>query len=140
MHLHKVGKEYTCAVHRLVGAAFVLNEAGPGAHCHHRDANKQNNAFWNLQWLSRAEHQQTIQSNMGERHWKAKLTEEAVIDIRSSELSNTSLAEKYHVDIRTIKAVRDGVSWRHVAVPSKHAIMAQPVAVDDTMDATPAVA
>jgi NUMOD4 motif len=128
--LFKLGKRHTCAVHRLVGTAFVLNEAGPGAHCHHRDSNKQNNASRNLQWLTFAKHQQTIESNSGERHWKAKLTEDAVLDIRLSKLSTITLAKKYNVGKTTIWCVRKGVSWKHVAVP----------AVDDTMDTVPAAA
>lgn len=50
----------------------------------------------------------------GERNPRAKLTEDAVIEIRSSKLDDRELADKFGVGAGTIRRVRAGRSWRHV--------------------------
>lgn len=54
----------------------------------------------------------------GEKHYNAKLTDAAVRDIRrrlaKGELAKV-LATEYGVGIKSIYAVRDGRTWRHVA-------------------------
>lgn len=44
----------------------------------------------------------------------AKLTEEEVIEIRNSDLTQKELAEKYNVTIPTIKNVLTGKTWKHL--------------------------
>lgn len=50
----------------------------------------------------------------GERQWLAKLTDQAVRDIRSSPQSGVALASKYGVNKCTISDVRTGRQWAHV--------------------------
>ena len=47
----------------------------------------------------------------------SKLNTDAVIDILSSEESNAALGRKYSVRERTIRAVRERVTWAHVPDP-----------------------
>lgn len=51
--LWKDGKAHMRYVHRLVAEAFLDN---PGIKCevNHKDGCKQNNAVWNLEWISRS--------------------------------------------------------------------------------------
>ena len=49
----------------------------------------------------------------GERNPRAKLTEEAVRDIRTSNWTGVELALKYGVSEVTIHRVRRNKSWRH---------------------------
>lgn len=51
----------------------------------------------------------------GVNHGKSKLTDEAVRDIRSSPRRTRLLMAKYGVSKSTIKSVRRGETWRHVA-------------------------
>ena len=53
----------------------------------------------------------------GEAHPSAKLTEAAVREIRAGLAQGVSLAElgrRYGVRPKTIRGVRDGLTWRHV--------------------------
>ena len=53
----------------------------------------------------------------GERQWNSKLKEQDVIEIRTSTLSTTELAEKYDTDYTNIQRIRSGQSWKHVPMP-----------------------
>jgi hypothetical protein len=44
----------------------------------------------------------------------AKLTEEAVRDIKTSSMNGSQLAKKYGVDRRTVYDILDGKTWKHV--------------------------
>lgn len=50
----------------------------------------------------------------GARHWGAKLTEEAVRDIRASTEANPILARQYSVSAPSISMIRNRRTWRHV--------------------------
>jgi hypothetical protein len=50
----------------------------------------------------------------GEEVYLAKLTEEAVQDIRTSPATNYALAEEYGVSRRAIQFARSGRNWKHV--------------------------
>ena len=68
-----------------------------------------------LSWKTPAENQadRTIHgtSNRGERQWLSRLTERAVMDIRSSKQAAKNLADKYDVHVATIHSVRRGATW-----------------------------
>jgi hypothetical protein len=53
-------------------------------------------------------------SLQGERHNLAKLTVEAIEDIRSSSASGKELARKYGCTYRNVMYVRKNTTWRHV--------------------------
>lgn len=53
-------------------------------------------------------------SSRGERRYNHKLTDSAVIDIRSSTCSARELAEKHDVHENTIRSVRNRSGWKHV--------------------------
>jgi len=50
----------------------------------------------------------------GEKVGTAKLTAEKVLEIRSSKLSYSVLANKYNVDKSTIALIKAGKSWKHL--------------------------
>lgn len=50
----------------------------------------------------------------GENQFNARLTDEAVVDIRSSTETNSEMAKKYGVSQATISGVRLRKTWRHV--------------------------
>lgn len=53
----------------------------------------------------------------GEQQYCSKLTNVAVMDIRTSQLSTIQLSKKYDVSFSTIWDVRKGKSWKHVKFP-----------------------
>jgi hypothetical protein len=54
-------------------------------------------------------------ASKGTARWKAKLTEEAVREIRKSTERGVDLARRFGVCAAQITAVRKGYEWRHVA-------------------------
>jgi hypothetical protein len=48
----------------------------------------------------------------GERHYAAKLTEEDVRSIRRSKEMHATLARRYKVGERTIRDVRNNITWK----------------------------
>jgi hypothetical protein len=54
----------------------------------------------------------------------ARLTDEAVLDIRSSSLSGKVLADKYGVCRRTVDKARRGETWPHVQ------LLTDPIAIE----------
>lgn len=54
--LCKDGKKEAKTVHRIVASAFCKNDAPDiKTDVNHKDGNKQNNCFWNLEWCSKSD-------------------------------------------------------------------------------------
>ena len=58
----------------------------------------------------------TSEHPKGEDHYKSKLTDEMVLEIRASNLPTRELSEQYKVHPRVIQRVRKGEAWKHVEV------------------------
>ena len=120
------------AVAKLVAETFIGSRP-PDLQVNHKDGVKTHNAVTNLEWVSRAENaQHALKTGLrnpinwsGERHGMAKLTEEAVRDIRSAPPRSTgrprrgmggtsALAAKYGVSDDLIRQVRRREIWKHV--------------------------
>jgi hypothetical protein len=50
----------------------------------------------------------------GESQWMSRLTEAAVVDIRSSPETGRALARRYGVTFQTISDIRRGTRWKHL--------------------------
>lgn len=74
-------------VHRLVALAFLGDPPTPEHQVAHFDGNQQNNHFTNLRWATAKENQADKARHgrvpCGIRHWKAKLSDAQVAEIRS---------------------------------------------------------
>lgn len=108
---------YYRTVHSLVLFSFV-GTCPSGMQCRHLDGNPSNNRLSNLCWgtpldnmRDRANHGHT---RHGEKHYKAKLTEAQVRDIKSSTLSIATLATMYPVTPEMIGMIVRGQSWTHI--------------------------
>ena len=53
-------------------------------------------------------------TRQGIKHPRAKLTEEAVLDIRTKRLSNTEFAKLYNVSTRNIRGIQHYKTWKHL--------------------------
>lgn len=110
----------TFHVHRIVARAF-LGPKPEGMAINHKDGNKQNNHYSNLEYITNAENEShAVRFRLkasGERHGQSKLTVEAVKDIRIAREAGATyaaLARKYSVDPATIRNVVQGIYWSHV--------------------------
>lgn len=107
-------------VHRLVAALFVPNTYGK-PEVNHKDLNKANNRWDNLEWVTALENTQHAILNgafkVGSLSNKAKLNEVQVIEIREllrEGFGVQAIADHYAVDNGTISAIKLGKTWKHL--------------------------
>jgi hypothetical protein len=107
------------SVHRLVALVFHGAPPHKGAHVLHSDGDKNNNSANNLRWGTPADNHADTERHghrlKGERHPQAKLTEEAVRNIRNSDVDASVIAAQYDVTREHIWSVRRGRAWQHVS-------------------------
>lgn len=111
-------------VHRLVAKAF-LPPPMEGCVINHKDANKQNNAVSNLEWVTQKEniaHSWRLglqKPSRGEDHYMSKLKVGEVIDIYINTKdrvrgSQRAMANKYGCTNACIQGIASGKTWRHI--------------------------
>jgi hypothetical protein len=115
-------RQYPAKVHRLVMAAFI----GPcpaGLQVNHKNGIKTDNRVGNLEYVTAKEnthHAWTVlgHDGRGENQGQAKLTEQAVRDMRRRYrpgiVTYGQLASEYGVTITTVKSAIDRKNWAHV--------------------------
>jgi hypothetical protein len=114
IHVELDRKNYR--VHRLVALEFIPNPNNL-PQVNHKDGNKLNNNVDNLEWCTNAENQihayinnlqpQRINNNR-------KLSEDNVLEILNSNLSQRALAKKFNVNRATIKSIIDGTMYKDI--------------------------
>lgn len=113
-------------VHRLVALAFI----GPrpdGHEVNHKDLNKQNNHYSNLEYLTHAENIRHARKNRdtwihmrGTQHHLSKLTDDDVKQIRQLRKSDPRrythkiLGSIFHIDPSNVSRILKGEIWKHV--------------------------
>ena len=84
----------------------------------HRDGDAANFTQGNLYWGDHKDNALDADKHgtlaRGEKHGRAKLTEDQVLAIRVSNAPHTHLAAKYGVNERTILSVRKHLTWTHL--------------------------
>lgn len=116
------GKYRHFPVHQLVCEAFHGPKPFPGAQVRHRDGNSLNNAASNLTWGTSAENHADKRDHgtlpVGERHGRAKLTEQQVREIReryaAGGVSQRELAAEYGVGRLAVSRVVRRTVWTHI--------------------------
>lgn len=113
----------TVAVHVIVAIAFI-GQRPKDKEINHKNGIKTDNRAENLEWVTSSENRQHAMRVLGidyacpgERHGNAKLTNIAVIDIRSQHAKGITpqrLASQYHVTDRTIRGIVRRESWWHI--------------------------
>jgi hypothetical protein len=113
----KFGRTTAQFLHSVVLEAFV----GPrpeGLVGRHLDGDPSNNKLSNLRWGTAEENYDDRRShgteNDGMRNGRAKLTDDQVRAIRSSNERYADLATQHGVAVITISRVRRRVNWRHL--------------------------
>lgn len=117
VRLVKDTKPDTMYVHILVAEAF-LGPRTVGLYVNHRDGNKYNNFASNLEYTTRRineDHAANLGLHAwGEYHAMSKLTQEQVREMRTSDRPTRYFADKFKVNMGTIRAARSGATWRHL--------------------------
>jgi len=119
--LRRPGIKKDMTVHRAVLLAWVPQH-GDRAQVNHIDGNKHNNRLDNLEWCTQAENNEHARQNglvdlRGENAHSAKLTDDAVRKIRSDSergVKDSYMAAEYGVSRRTINAVVNRRTWKHI--------------------------
>lgn len=119
VHLCKNGKRHALYIHKLVAEAFIPN---PNNHpiVNHKNGDKTRCDISNLEWSTYSENNQhaydTGLKPRGEGQYKAKLTENDVVQIRKQGKTGTfeSIAQQYGVSKATIRDVLSHKTWKHV--------------------------
>lgn len=125
------GKPKLYAIHRLVAQAFIPNPANK-PEVNHINGIKSDNRVENLEWCTRSENRQhaydTGLARQGEKHGRAKLTNDQARYIRENpdNLKGRVLAKKFGVSEMVISNIQRGKSYKIVggAVRDKFGVSA----------------
>jgi predicted XRE-type DNA-binding protein len=117
----QMGDRKRFTVHRLVAAAF-LGPRPDGMQINHINGVKTDNRATNLEYVTQSQNMKHafatgLQSNLGERHSQAKLTEAKVIEIRKMlklRFKQREIAEVMGVTEGAISHIKRGSRWAHV--------------------------
>ena len=125
VRLVKKDKDKTVRVHQLVAEAFVSNPNKKDT-VNHKDGDKQNNHYSNLEWADRSEqmyHAYKLnlkKSQRGANNKNSKLTDDDIREIRktyvrqSKKFGTVALAKKYGVINRVIGLIVNFKSYKNV--------------------------
>lgn len=106
-------------IHRLVAMCYIENSQNLPM-INHKDCNKRNNHWSNLEWCTgkhnsiHAVQNGKAPDNSGNNNGHAKLKEADVIEIRSSNEHPKNLALKFNVSSMTIYDIKARRSWAHI--------------------------
>jgi hypothetical protein len=117
--LSKKGKRLHTGVHRLVALAFIPNPENK-SQVNHKDGNKENNYYKNLEWSTNQENCRhavkngLMRQNFAENHHKSKLSNAQILEIRgrlNSGEQGKIIAPDYKVSAATISNVKIGRNY-----------------------------
>lgn len=109
-------KQISKPVHVLVAKNYCYNQNNK-PEVNHKDGNKSNNHYSNLEWVTKKENaQHAIANNLnsptyGTINGMCKLTEQQVLEIFNSKLTGVLLSKMYGVCPGAISTIRSGRSW-----------------------------
>lgn len=128
VHLRLNNKSKLAKVHRLVALGFILCPGDPSLfQVNHKDGNKLNNIFWNLEWNTAYENihhaiDTGLRQSYGEKVHTSVLDNETVIQISDLLLQNKSYKEIVSIlnlpnddqSIRRIERIRTKETWKSI--------------------------
>jgi len=115
---HNHNRKY-CSVHRLVATAFIPNIENK-SQVNHINGVKTDNRVENLEWCTPKENiKHSIDCGLkpnisGENSIKARLVNEDIYFIRSSDLSEKELAIKFNINRSAINKIKRRETWKHL--------------------------
>lgn len=122
VHLWKEQKRHPRSVHRLVAHAFLPPPASGESDVAHFDGDRTNNVVPNLRWATRKDNMADAVRHgtnpAGSKNPMSKLKEDQVATIRRllrNGDDDRELAKMFGVCVETIRYIRLGYTWKHVA-------------------------
>jgi hypothetical protein len=126
--LYVNGRSTVRTVHSLVAEAFLGPKPSSKHVVNHRDGNKLNNHWRNLEWATRKEDRQhAIRMGLwdprghepvrGSSHWNARLTEQQVREIRrlvAARKPRKMVAARFRITAGAVHDIARGKSWAHL--------------------------
>lgn len=111
------------SIHRLVAQAFIPNPENK-PQVNHKDGNKENNVWTNLEWVTNQENNEhkfqilKIFPKIPKKNRSRKLTEEQVKEIPNllKTMNQKEIAKYFNVGHTTIIEITRGRSWRHLGL------------------------
>lgn len=106
-------------IHRLVASEFISN-SNNYPQVNHKDGNKKNNYYLNLEWTSPKENilhsYDTGLAKIGQERSGSKLTNKDVREIKYSvpRMRYKEISKIYGIAPSTIAKIRSGQSWKHI--------------------------
>lgn len=108
-------------VHQLVAITYVPNPDNL-PEVNHDDGDKMNNFYKNLEWMTHADnvkhgHRTGLTNNVGSNHGMAKLTDEAVREIRiqlSTGKTQREIAYDFGISQQLVSKIKTKANWKHI--------------------------
>lgn len=106
-------------IHRLIANAFISNP-NKKPNINHINGIKTDNRIENLEWCTNSENiKHAFKTGLnvslkGEKHIRAKLTNEQVLAIRKDNRSTRKIAKDYNVGKTQIGYIKQNITWRHL--------------------------
>lgn len=122
VRLYNKGYSKDYSVHRLVAQSWCNNPDNKKV-VNHKDGDKLNNYFLNLEWVTDSENQiHAYKTGLkkvmcGNNHPMSKLNENNIIEIRKlyeTGLTNVIIADIFKVDQATIARITSNKTWSHI--------------------------
>jgi hypothetical protein len=114
------GLQKNVSVHTLVANSFCDKKEKHQC-VNHKDGNKENNHYLNLEWVTYTQNNHHADKNLlrdirGERHYRSKLNNEKVFFIRENQnrIPRKDLAKMFNVTYSVIHYVQIRKTWKHI--------------------------
>lgn len=124
VNLYKNGNMHTQYVHHLVLNAFIGPKPSKRHESNHKNGKKHDNHWTNLEWLTPKENSEhawrtgLAKANKGEKHGRAKLTEDKVRKIRKMHATHKytmkHLGEQFGVSSSVISGAVRRITWSYL--------------------------
>lgn len=129
LNLHRPGNKGTLYIHREIARLFVKRSTAKHKYVIHKNHNKLDNSFKNLQWATLDEmigHQQDSPAKMAYKKKQAnkttglKLSASQVKQIKDKlndknrKLTIKQIADKYNVSEMTMYRIKSGENWKRI--------------------------
>ena len=117
--LREGNKSYHAKAHQLVAEAFIGKKPFDGAEVCHFDGTRTNDHYSNLRWDTRsgnnADKVRHGTSNHGEANWNAKITKDAVEEIKrrykAGGISQRELGDEFGIQQPHVSRILSGKRW-----------------------------
>lgn len=114
------------SVHRLVAESFVPNPEDKPL-VNHKDGNKLNNNFSNLEWVDHKENAKHASENgllgyVGENHHNNSNDEmlvRSICDLLEQGFRNKDICERLSIKKSLVSQIRNGIAWKHISTEYK---------------------